>query len=151
MSLNKEFNVFFIAVGIVVGLLIFAPIKLSAHGDVAPQPVDTTSLEQLGEDWLERNPYVGNEEAIRIGASAYNQNCARCHGLGAVSGGIAPDLRYLPHDAEGDEWFIYRVRDGAVRNGITYMPKFADTDGGPLSQEALWAIRAWLETIYTEE
>ncbi len=122
-----------------------------AHGDVSPQPVNTEGLEPLGEEWIERNPYVGNELAIKIGDSAYNQNCARCHGLGAVSGGIAPDLRYLAHDADGDEWFIYRVTEGAVRNGITYMPVFASSNGGPLSQEALWAIRAWLETIYTTE
>lgn len=122
-----------------------------AHGDVAPQPVDTTGLEDLGDEWKTRNPYSKNETAIEIGKSAYNQNCARCHGLGAVSGGIAPDLRYLAHDLEGDEWYVYRVREGAIRNGITYMPKFAESNGGPLSQEALWSIRAWLETIYTEE
>lgn len=132
-------------------IYIFSISLVMAHGDVTPQPVDTTGLEPLGEEWLERNPYIGNELAIKIGASAYNQNCARCHGLGAVSGGIAPDLRLLPHDAEGDEWFIMRVRSGAVRNGITYMPIFAESDGGPISQEALWSIRAWLATIYTEE
>lgn len=120
--------------------------KALAHGDVQPQPVDTGNLEKLGEEWLEENPYVGNEEAIKIGSSAYNQNCARCHGLGAVSGGIAPDLRELPSDLEGDEWYTYRVRNGAVRNGITYMPKFE----GILSQEALWAIRAWLVTVAVE-
>jgi cytochrome c-550 PedF len=122
-----------------------------AHGDVQPQPVDTTGLEDLGDDWLARNPYSGNETAIKIGSSAYNQNCARCHGLGGISGGIAPDLRYLEHTADGDEWYVYRVRNGAVRNGVTYMPHFAESDGGPLSQEALWAIRAWLETVDTEE
>ena len=26
------------------------------HGNVAPQPVDTTALRQLGEEWLEENP-----------------------------------------------------------------------------------------------
>ena len=66
-----------------------------AHGDVVPQAVDTTGLEPLGKDWKESNPYRGNERAIEIGKSAFNQNCARCHGLGAVSGGIAPDLRFL--------------------------------------------------------
>jgi cytochrome c-550 PedF len=121
-----------------------------SHGDVQPQPMDTEGLDDLGEEWVARNPYSGNERAIEIGAAGYNQNCARCHGLGGVSGGIAPDLRKLPHDADGDEWYQYRVRDGATRNGITYMPVFADTDGGPLSQEALWAIRAWLETIAVE-
>ncbi len=122
-----------------------------AHGDVQPQPVDVTGLEPLGEEWVARNPYSGNEAAIEIGSSAYNQNCARCHGLGAVSGGIAPDLRYLEHTLDGDEWYVYRVTEGAVRNGVTYMPVFADSNGGPLSQEALWAIRSWLETVYTEE
>lgn len=36
-----------------------------AHGDVQPQPVDTTGLEDLGDDWLARNPYSGNETADR--------------------------------------------------------------------------------------
>ncbi|WP_461482625.1 cytochrome c-550 PedF [Porticoccus sp.] len=118
-----------------------------AHGDVTPQAVDTSTLEQLGDEWREENPYSGNQEAIEIGASAYNQNCARCHGLGAISGGIAPDLRALEPGLEGDEWFSYRVRNGATRNGIPYMPPFE----GVLSQEALWAIRAWLETQYNPE
>ena len=63
------------------------------HGNVTPQPVDTSELEPLGEEWLYVNPYRGNEKAVEIGASAYNQNCARCHGLEAVSGGVTPDLR----------------------------------------------------------
>ncbi len=117
-----------------------------AHGDVVPQAVDTTGLEPLGEEWREVNPYVGNERAIQIGASAYNSNCARCHGLEAVSGGIAPDLRELPNGQEGDEFYLMRVRDGAVRNGVTYMPKFE----GIVSQEGLWAVRAWLESISVE-
>ena len=127
------------------------PLLAMAHGDVQPQAVDTSHLPQIGEEWVDRNPYVGNEEAIKTGSSAYNQNCARCHGLGAISGGIAPDLRALENDMDGDEWYIYRVREGATRNGITYMPKFAESDGGPLSQEALWAIRAWLVTVPYDE
>ncbi|WP_119677908.1 cytochrome c-550 PedF [Indioceanicola profundi] len=114
-----------------------------AHGDVTPQAVDTTGLPDLGEEWVEANPFRGNARAIEIGASAYNQNCARCHGLGAISGGIAPDLRYLEPGDSGDEWYVERVKNGAVRDGKVYMPKFGDT----LGQEALWAIRAWLETV----
>lgn len=131
-------------------MLCAAPAVL-AHGDVAPQPVVTTHLPQIGEEWVIKNPYEGNADAIETGASAYNQNCARCHGLGGISGGIAPDLRELPNDLEGDEWYVYRVRNGAVRNNVTYMPKFAESDGGPLSQEALWAIRAWLNTVAVDE
>src|SRR5262245_40713438 len=66
-----------------------------AHGDVTPQAVDTSELPKLGEDWRAENPFRNNDVAIKIGTSAYTQNCARCHGLEAISGGIAPDLRNL--------------------------------------------------------
>ena len=117
-----------------------------AHGDVVPQAVDTTGLKNLGADFLASNPYRKDKTAIRIGDSAYNQNCARCHGLGGISGGIAPDLRYLPLGDEGDEVFMPRIRKGAVRDGRVYMPPFE----GTLSQEAMWAIRTWLETVHEE-
>lgn len=120
--------------------------QLFAHGDVIPQAVDTTGLKNLGADWLAANPYRKDKTAIRIGDSAYNQNCARCHGLGAISGGIAPDLRYMPVGDEGDEFFMPRIRHGAVRDGRVYMPPFE----GILSQEAMWAIRTWLETVHEE-
>lgn len=120
----------------------FAGIALP-HGDVTPQAVDTAGLPKLGEAWKASNPYLGNPLAAKIGSSAYNQNCARCHGLEAISGGIAPDLRYLPEGNDGDEIFLMRVRNGAVRDGRVYMPKFE----GILSQEALWTIRSWLETV----
>lgn len=124
--------------------------QLMAHGDVTPQAVDTSDLPDIegGNDvWVETNPYSGNARAIEIGASAYNQNCARCHGLEAISGGIAPDLRYLELGPSGDEWFSERYRHGSVRDGKVYMPPFDEV----LGQKAGWAIRAWLETKYTEE
>jgi cytochrome c-550 PedF len=123
-----------------------------AHGPVTPQSIDTSELPQLGEEWLEENPYreqAGEirDKIIKLGSSAYNQNCARCHGLGGISGGIAPDLRMLAADYDGDEWYGYRVQNGAVRNGAVYMPKMTEH----LSQEALWAIRTWLESVSNEE
>jgi len=117
-----------------------------AHGDVVPHAVDTTGLDNLGSEWRATNPFRKNETAIRIGDSAFNQNCARCHGLGAVSGGIAPDLRYLPEGDEGDEIFLNRIRHGSTRDGRVYMPPFE----GTLSQEAMWAIRAWLEKVHVD-
>ncbi len=132
-------------------LLSFFSPSVFAHGDIAPQPINIEGLEPLGEEWLERNPYSGNETAIKIGEAAYGQNCARCHGLQGISGGINPDLRKMKHDAEDDAWYVMRVRKGSVRNGITYMPIFAASDGGPFSQEALWSIWAWIETIAIED
>jgi cytochrome c-550 PedF len=118
-----------------------------AHGDVAPQPVDTTGLDNLGEDWRKANPYRGNATALKIGSSGFNQNCARCHGLQAVSGGLAPDLRFLDEAEAGDEWFINRIRRGYTQNGTTKMPAFE----GILSQEAMWAIRTYLDSRYDKD
>jgi cytochrome c-550 PedF len=130
-----------------------------AHGDVVPQSVDTSTLPQLGSQWRESNPYstgAGHKEALRIGTSAYNQNCARCHGLEAISGGISPDLRKIDADCMGladaakkqacfkemDDYYMSTVRRGRTRDGRVYMPPFE----GILTQEAIWAIKTYLET-----
>lgn len=124
--------------------------SLWAHGDVTPQPVDTTALPDItggNDNWLTSNPYSGNAKAIEIGQSAYGQNCARCHGLQAISGGIAPDLRYLELGESGDEWFAERFRHGSSHDGKVYMPPFGEV----LGQKAGWAIRSWLETQHTDD
>jgi cytochrome c-550 PedF len=135
-----------LALGLAAGAAIALSPAPQAHGDVTPQAVNTEGLDKLGADWKATNPYRGNAKAIEIGKSGYNQNCARCHGLDAISGGIAPDLRFLESGEAGDEWFQTRVRNGAVRDGKVYMPKFGDA----LGQEALWAIRSWLDTVHVE-
>lgn len=119
-----------------------------AHGDVQPQPIDTTGLDPLKEgEWLGANPYRGNKTAITIGSSGYNQNCARCHGLEVISGGLAPDLRFLEKNDTGDAWYIERVRNGAKKpDGSTMMPGFE----GIINQEAMWAIRAYIESVPAE-
>ena len=144
---------------LLAGGLALAGSTLWAHGDVTPQAVDTKTLPPLGAKWLPSNPYSAGpaaKEALRIGTSAYNQNCARCHGLEAISGGIAPDLRKMDADctgmadeakknaclAEMDEYYVSTVRRGRTRDGRVYMPPFEST----LSQEAIWAIRTYLET-----
>lgn len=133
-----------------MALVAFASPQLLAHGDVTPQAVDTTSLPDIegGNDaWAAKNPYSGNARAIEIGTSAYAQNCARCHGLQAISGGIAPDLRYLETGESGDEWFIERYRNGSSHDGKVYMPPFGEV----LGQKAGWAIRAYVESVHTDE
>ena len=124
------------------------------HGDTAPQPVDTGNLPKLGTDtWLEADPFrtgEHHEEALEVGARGYNANCARCHGLEAVSGGIAPDVRKLNADCAGDAvclkdmdgYFLETVRKGRTRDGRVYMPPF----DGILSQEAMWAIRTYIDS-----
>lgn len=121
---------------------------VSAHGDVTPQPVDTAGLPPLKNgEWLAENPYRGNKLAEEIGASGYNQNCARCHGLQVISGGMAPDLRYLEKGQVGDEWFMERIRHGARKpDGSTMMPGFETI----FNQEAMWAIRTYIESVHEE-
>ncbi|MCB1505317.1 MAG: cytochrome c-550 PedF [Hyphomicrobiaceae bacterium] len=138
-----RFPVALVAAAAIIGV---GAATVHAHGDVTPQPVDTTGLKPIGEEWLEKNPYSGNDLAIKIGSSGYNQNCARCHGLEVISGGLAPDLRYLEKGETGDEWFIQRIRHGATINGVTKMPAFE----GTLSQEAMWAIRAYVESKHDD-
>lgn len=120
-----------------------------SHGDVAPQPVDTAGLPDLGADWLSENPFRADaagaavwRRAITVGTSGYTQNCARCHGLEGISGGLAPDLRYLEASEFDDEWFVERFRYGYTQGGITKMPAFAEV----MNQQAAWAIRTYLET-----
>ena len=139
--------------------LVLSASQAWAHGDVVPQAVDTSSLPQLGTKWLDANPYStgpAHKEALRIGTSAYNQNCARCHGLDAISGGISPDLRKFDDDCKGladpvkkqacfkemDDFFLATVRRGRTRDGRVYMPPFQ----GTLTQEAIWSIRTYIET-----
>ena len=145
-----------LAVGLLTGAVFTGAVW--AHGNVVPQAVETKGLTPIkdagvsvdGDGWAAVNPYRTSPEhdkAVEIGASAYNQNCAACHGLEAKSGGIAPDLRMLDAGEAGDEWFVERVRHGAVRDGRVYMPKMADY----LSQEALWAVRTYLDSVRVEE
>ena len=64
------------------------------------------------------------------------------HILVAISGGIAPDLRVLEEDFDGDEWYKERVINGATRDGRVYMPPFQDL----INQEGLWAIRTYVDS-----
>jgi cytochrome c-550 PedF len=151
-----KFSATFLSIAsLALGAALHAPLA-SAHGNVTPQAVDASSLPQLGDGWRDENPYRGNKDAIRIGSSAFNQNCARCHGIEAISGGIAPDLRLLDRDCatmknetkkqacykDIDKYFLVSIRHGKVRNGAVYMPPFE----GVFSQEAMWAIKSYLET-----
>jgi cytochrome c-550 PedF len=132
----------------------FAAGSAFAHGDVTPQPVDTAGLPEVGEEWLTENPYraeTAGEDvwrtSITIGASGYIQNCARCHGLEVISGGLAPDLRFLEASEYDDEWYVERFRTGYTQGGTTKMPAFDEV----LSQEAAWAIRTYIETRPDDE
>lgn len=115
-----------------------------AHGNVTPQPVDTGSLPELGQERRAENPFrvdseLGefNAEAIAVGKRAYTGNCQNCHGIEVVSGGLTPDLRELT--IWDDAFYIGRVTDGTDRG----MPSFARN----LNQNAMWAIKTYIESV----
>lgn len=131
---------------LVIPLILAAGMAI-AHGDAVPQAVDTAGLPDLPEEMARENPWRAAEgdvlfKAVEIGSKGFNSNCARCHGLEAISGGLAPDLRFLEANDFGDEWFLDRILNGYEQNGAVKMPPFKDI----LSQEAIWAIRTYIET-----
>lgn len=123
--------------------------------DMPSSQIDVSGLPPLGPTWRDENPYRGNARAVEVGESAFTQACARCHVL-ATSGGIGPDLRKL--DAyclriaderirracmkDQDHYFRTTVLEGKVIVGVTHMPAWK----GLLSQEAVWAIRTYIES-----
>ena len=124
----------------------------AAGPPIGISPVDTGSLPSTGEEWLTVNPYRADtagvdvwKEAVEVGASGYNQNCARCHGIEGVSGGLAPDLRYLEAEEYGDEWYAERFRSGMTQNGAwairTYIETRPDSDAMDAVSDELKALR----------
>ncbi|MBV5297724.1 MAG: c-type cytochrome [Rhodoferax sp.] len=127
--------------------------------EVAVAPVlDRTGLAPSGDAWLKTNPYRGNQRAIEVGQSAFNQSCARCHGHDAnTAGGVpAPDLRRL-HSycrrianstlqaaclSDNDQYFKKSVLQGKTVVGIVHMPAWKDV----LIQDDIWAIQAFIES-----
>jgi quinohemoprotein ethanol dehydrogenase len=76
-------------------------------------------------------------ERAKNGALAFANNaCLVCHGMNAIGGGAAPDLRYSPVIVDKDA-FSAVVREGALKlNGMPPSPH--------LSDEQLEAIRYYL-------
>jgi len=150
-------------IGLVAGLfLALATLDAQAHGDVTPHPVDTSSLQPLGKDWILPNPYRGSEKAVAVGAIGYLHNCAGCHGLNAESGGVAPDLLLITKDCLGmasneqqssclkdtDDYYKDIVLHGKKNGeGRFLMPAYDSV----FTQEAVWAIKAYTDARTKEE
>jgi cytochrome c-550 PedF len=133
-----------------------------AHGDVTPHPVDTTGLKPVGADWAPSNPYRGDKKAAELGAEGYLHNCAGCHGLNAITGGVAPDLLLAGTECLGmadkkkqesclkdtDDYFKAIVLNGKkTSDGRMTMPGY----DGVFTQEAVWAVKTYIDARTVEE
>jgi len=76
------------------------------------------------------------KEEVAKGGVLYNQYCANCHGSGAISGGMIPDLRHLRHEA-------HQAFNSIVLNGTLArygMAPFGDV----LKRDDVQAIHAYI-------
>jgi quinohemoprotein ethanol dehydrogenase len=77
-----------------------------------------------------------DKESVNQGQKAYEQYCYMCHGLGAMSGGVIPDLRYAsPQTFE--QWEMIVIAGSRADQG---MRSFADV----LTTDEALAIRAYV-------
>ena len=100
-------------------------------GDAATRPV---------------NPYSGNAQLAQEGGGLFNQYCSHCHGPWAEQGERPRDLRRLRirYGDDAISMFYTTVSTGRLEKG---MPVWK----GVLSDEILWKIFTFLETVQTED
>lgn len=115
-------------------------------------------LPPLGTAWRQDNPYRGDARIAAIGRTIYNEACSGCHGVDAdATRHVGNDLRLLDLHCytrikspdtralcvrDNDAFFMLSVLEGKQRVGVVHMPAWRDV----LSQEAVWAIRTFIES-----
>jgi quinohemoprotein ethanol dehydrogenase len=80
---------------------------------------------------------IGDDKLVAEGKEDYHRYCGSCHGVGVVSGGVLPDLRYSAAISDRD-FFNSVVRDGILKT--RGMAPF----GTALSERQTEAIRAYV-------
>ncbi len=91
------------------------------------------------------NPFEGRSDLVENGRSLFNQYCAHCHGPNAQQGEKPRDLRRLKIRYEGDAISVFysTINNGRVEKG---MPVWQ----GVLSEDVMWQIYTYLQTVQTE-
>jgi mono/diheme cytochrome c family protein len=90
------------------------------------------------------NPFSGRADVIDEGRGLFNQYCAHCHGTNAYQGERPRDLRRLTirYGHEAPRVFYETTTKGKLDKG---MPVWKPV----LSDDALWQIFTFLETVQT--
>jgi polar amino acid transport system substrate-binding protein len=106
-----------------------------------PAAVHPTMPAREGKDHALRH----DTDAVREGRSLLNQYCAHCHGPNAMSAERRTNLRRLHTRYPGthDQVFYTTVMNGRPSKG---MPRW----GGALSEEQIWQIKAFLDSVQTK-
>ena len=135
---------------------LLASMPLAIAERPATPMTDISALPALGTDWRDVNPYRGDEAIAVTGRSLYNEACSKCHGPDMnAKGHPAPALRRLLRYckkvddaalkqrclADVDHYFVTTVRQGKYILGVEHVPTWE----GILTQEAVWAIKAYVD------
>jgi len=90
------------------------------------------------------NPFEGRGDLVEEGRGLFNQYCSHCHGPNAIQGERPRDLRRLKvrYGQEAPQAFYQAVSHGRADKG---MPVWK----GVLSDETLWRIFTYLQTVQT--
>ena len=101
-------------------------------GDASLPAVEATPRPPVPEPVAE----PAGEEVVAAGKSIYYERCWHCHGDGAVSGGVTPDLRYSNAETHA-QWDAIVLGGMKQANG---MPAF----GNILAPEDSQAVRNYV-------
>ena len=90
------------------------------------------------------NPFEGRADLVDDGRGLFNQYCSHCHGPNAIQGERPRDLRRLRirYGQDAPEAYYKAVSVGRADKG---MPIWK----GVLSDEALWRIFTYLQSVQT--
>jgi quinohemoprotein ethanol dehydrogenase len=102
--------------------------KIGGTATLPPQKNDPVPLPELQE-------VKADAKTLARGADLFINNCAMCHGLNVVGGGLIPDLRYM--DAEKHALFAAVLAGAKADRG---MPAFT----GRLTPEDVEALRQYI-------
>ena len=94
----------------------------------------------------DRNPFSGNPQAAKAGASEFRINCALCHGLGARGGGRGPDLTRAQKKHAHNDADMFQI----ISNGIpgTAMPaNGTNGQGVGMTDEEIWQIITYIRSL----
>jgi cytochrome c(L) len=106
------------------------------------QPQAPAAAVAQGASVAKRNPFTGNEEAIKEGRTIYLQSgCSGCHGMGG--GGMGPALLDDEWKWGGDDETLFKLIRGDLPQQT--MPAVF---GKVLTEEQVWKIIAWIRSIY---
>jgi quinohemoprotein ethanol dehydrogenase len=94
---------------------------LGATGELPARPAPEPPRE------LAAMPTSASAEQVRAGFLLFNSHCAVCHGIGAVGGGVLPDLR-LSEQRVFDGWGEIVLEGRYQDRGMPGFSQFLDAD-----------------------